>query len=69
MFSHLYPESLNHFPAHIFPHQTLPGYPLLAITLSINSVTKKIIDVHTDYFYDSGSIFTTTNFVTEFVAL
>ena len=35
------------------------------LTLSINSVTKKIIVVLTVYFYNSGSIFATKIYVTE----
>ena len=37
------------------------------LTLSTNSVTKKLIVVRTVYFYNSGSIFATKKFVTESV--
>ena len=67
MFSHLYPESYAPFSSPHFSDQTLPGYPLELLTLSKDSVTKKITVVRTFYFYNSGSIFATKKFVTESV--
>ena len=58
MFSHLYPISLHHFPAHIFPDQTLPGFLLL----STDFVTKKITVARAVYFYNLDSIFATKIF-------
>ena len=63
MFSHLYPESFHLFPAHIFP---IKRYKDILFKLT-NSVTNKIIVVRTVYFYHSGSIFATKNYVTESV--
>ena len=50
------------------PDQTLPGYILFKLlTLNTDSVTKNLTVVRTIYFYNSGSIFTTKNFVKESV--
>ena len=64
MFSHLYPESYTLFSS---PHLRYQDIHFKLLTLSTNSVTKKIIVVRTVYFYNSGSIFATKIFVTESV--
>ena len=68
MFSHLYPEKNIPFSSpHFSPIKGYQDILFKLLTLSTNSVTKKIIVVRTVYFYNSGSIFTIKNFVTESV--
>ena len=58
---------IYHFPAHIFSDQMLLGYPLKLLPLSTDYVTKKITVVPAVYYYNSGSVFASKNFVTESV--
>ena len=52
---------IHHFPAHIFSIKRYQYSILKLLTLSINSVTRKVIVVPTAYFYNSGPIFTAKN--------
>ena len=68
MFSHLYPESNTPFSSpHFFPIKHSQDILFKLLTLSTNSVTKKIIIVRTVYFYNSGLVITTKIFATESV--
>ena len=68
MFTHLYPESYTPFFSPHFSQPKLYQDTLFKLlTLSTNSVTKKIIVVRTAYFYCSGPIFAAKYFVTESV--
>ena len=58
---------IHHFPAHIFPIKHYQDIVFKLLTLSTNSVTKKIIVVRTAYFYNSGLIFAAKRIVTESV--
>ena len=55
------------FQPTFFPIKRYQDILFKLLTLSMNSVTKKVIVVHSIYFYNSGSIFATKNFVTESV--
>ena len=67
MFSSIPRKLYTIFQPTFFPIKTLPGYPLKLLTLSTNSVTKKIIVVRTAYFYNSGPIFAAKKIMTESV--
>ena len=55
------------FQSTIFPIKRYQDILFKPLTLSTDSVTKKIIVVCTVYSYNSGSFFATKNFVTESV--
>ena len=63
MFSHLYPESYTPFSIPYFPRSNAVRISSLSF-LSTDFVTKKITVVCAVYFYNSGFIFATKNFVT-----
>ena len=68
MFSHLNPESYTPFSSPHLPQSNATRISLIKlVTLSTVSVTKKITVICAVYFYNSGSIFATKNFVLESV--
>ena len=68
MFSHLYPESYTPFSnPHFSRSKNYQDILFKLLTLSTNSVTKKIIVVRTANFCNSGAIFAAKKIVTESV--
>ena len=68
MFSHLYPKGYTPFSSPHFPRSNATRMDVFKLlTLSTNSVTKKIVVVRTVYCYNSCSIFATKKIVTESV--
>ena len=60
---------MHHFPVHILPVNPNQDILFKLLTLSTNSVTKKITVLHALYFYNSSSIFATKNFVRSFMRI